>query len=129
MFTDDTVFECNVSEVFLKADRKVYKAPENLRRFTLTFVNQMDDIIFETQNAASVYKYNKFVDLKSDWMHIKSGSLGVNYTLINGTTINYIDVFESGKVVVETGARNDKTVGAIMRSVCSDLRLAIGREE
>lgn len=127
-FTDDTAFKCSGVEIFVKADKKVYHAPDNLKYFTLTFVNEMDDIIIETKNGSSIYTYDKFVDLKGDWMHLKKGDLGMNYVSESGSILNFIDVFANGKVVIETSDRNDRSVGHIQRAYCPDLRLAIRRE-
>lgn len=129
IFTDDTAFKCSGTEIFIKADKKVYQAPDNLKYFTLTFVNEMDDVIFETKNGSTIYTYEKFVDLKYDWMHLKKNDLGVNYVLESGSILNFIDIFASGKVVIETTDRNDKSAGAIQRAYCPDLRLAIKREQ
>jgi hypothetical protein len=127
-FTDDTAFKCSGAEIFVKADKKVYQAPDNLKYFTLTFVNEMDDVMFETKNGSSIYTYEKFIDLKDDWMHLKKNDLGMNYVLESESILNFIDIFASGKVVIETTDRNDRSAGAIQRAYCPDLRLAIKRE-
>ena len=126
-FTDDTAFKCSVAEIFVKADKKVYQAPDNLKYFTLTFVNEMDDVMFETKNGSSIYTYEKFIDLKDDWMHLKKNDLGINYVLESGSILNFIDIFASGKVVMELTDRHDRSVGVIQRAYCPDLRLAIRR--
>jgi hypothetical protein len=113
-FTDDTAFKCSVAEIFVKADKKVYQAPDNLKYFTLTFVNEMDDVMFETKNGSSIYTYEK-------------NDLGINYVLESGSILNFIDIFASGKVVMELTDRNDRSVGVIQRAYCPDLRLAIRR--
>jgi hypothetical protein len=98
VFTDDTVFECKKLSVFLKSNNKSYKPRTNHDSFTLTFVNEMDDVIVETASGATIYRFDLFVDLKDDWMTIEHMqdiySIGSN-TNKNCTSSRYFCLFIS----------------------------------
>lgn len=128
IFTDDTAFKCTVSSLYLKSNGQFYTSlPDNLKYLTLTFINRMDDVIIESENGSSIYSYNMFVDLKNDWMHLKKGDLGMNFVLKNGSIKNNLDVFNNGKVVLETGDEADRSAGGVSRLYCPDLRLSVRR--
>ncbi len=126
-FSDNTVFECTVSSIFVKSEQKHFTPPKQLKYFTIAFVNKMDEVIIETKNLNSIYSYSHFVDLQNDWLNLKKGDLGVNYTLLNSEAENYLDIFENGKVVWEVNSNINPNLNAVSIAYCPDLRLAIKR--
>lgn len=124
---DNTAFRCTASSIISKSDKKYYHPPESAKNTTMTFVNDMDEVIFETANSSSIYTYTYFVDLQNDWFHLKKGELGINYKLINSEVENYLDIFENGKFVMDIKSKNDPSLSYVVIGYCPDLRLAIKR--